>query len=455
MRKIILGILILGSSWVSAQKISDLQINPLLVDPQFVVLKDAQALKPFFRKLEDLEQGKRSQVTIVQIGDSHVQGPFFPQAIRDSLQKRFGNSGRGFTFPYRVAQTNGATDVKYKSSTDWKSVRNVKSNGSDDVGLSGIYLSTTNADFVLQIDLPRDFETQDFIQIISPTPESFKLSTSTSSDVVRIVDATTSYKVRSGDNLGAIAGKYGSSVSKIQKANGMRSTRINIGQTLKIPSGKKQSIVKESSFIDISRLPNGDFPLPKNTRTLYLRAAKNQKEYLLDGVNFKRKSNGISFHAIGVNGAKYSDYTKFDRFFKQLEALKPDLIIVSLGTNESFYDTYTEGDLMKDMDAFNRKLIAKNMNAPVIATSPPPSMKNRKNINDIATVYSYQMGVFANLNSWAFFDLHSATRTSNAMPDWYTANLTSSDKIHFNRLGYELQAHLFVQSLLKSFKESQ
>lgn len=455
MKKLISFLLLITCGWLQSQDLGELQINPLLVDQQFVVIKDAQNLRPFFNSLKDLESGKRSQLTIVQIGDSHVQGPYFPQAIRDSLQERYGNAGRGFTFPYRVAQTNGSTDVKYKSNSEWTAVRNVKSNGSDNVGLSGIYLSTTDDNFILQIDLPNDFAQQDFIQIISPTPDAFKLSTSTDNNVVRTVDATTSYKVKSGDNLGAIAGKFNSSVSKIQRANGLRSTRINIGQSLKIPTGKKQTTIKESSFTDVQRLPNADFPLPKNEKTLYLRASKKQKQYILDGINFKKRSDGIYYHAIGVNGAKYSDYTKFDRFFEQLKQLKPDLIIVSLGTNESFYDTYDEETLKKDLDAFNRKLIVNNIAAPVVATSPPPSMKSRKYINDAATAYSYEMGVFANLNSWAFFDLHSATRSSNAMPDWYTANLTSRDKIHFNRTGYELQAHLFVQSLINAYDDSQ
>jgi len=46
----------------------------------------------------------------------------------------------------------------------------------------------------------------------------------------------TSYTVKSGDTLSAIATKYkGATVKKIQEANGMASTRLRIGQILKIP----------------------------------------------------------------------------------------------------------------------------------------------------------------------------------------------------------------------------
>jgi membrane-bound lytic murein transglycosylase D len=43
------------------------------------------------------------------------------------------------------------------------------------------------------------------------------------------------YKVRRGDTLGKIAGKYGTSVSKIKRANDLKSSTIRVGQRLKIP----------------------------------------------------------------------------------------------------------------------------------------------------------------------------------------------------------------------------
>lgn len=43
------------------------------------------------------------------------------------------------------------------------------------------------------------------------------------------------YKVKSGDSLSTIAAKYHTTVSKIKKANGLRSDLIQIGQILKIP----------------------------------------------------------------------------------------------------------------------------------------------------------------------------------------------------------------------------
>lgn len=46
------------------------------------------------------------------------------------------------------------------------------------------------------------------------------------------------HKVRSGETLGTIAGRYGTTVGSIQRMNGLSSTRIYVGQRLKVKKGK-------------------------------------------------------------------------------------------------------------------------------------------------------------------------------------------------------------------------
>lgn len=439
---------------LNSQEIDELQINPLLIDRSFQPIKNPLVLNDFFKKLEQLENNKRDQVTVVQIGDSHVQGPYFPQYIRQNFQQKFGNAGRGFVFPYRVAGTNGAVDVKFKASGNWKAVRNVKSDGTDNIGLSGINLETTDRDFIIEVSLRKSLESIFEIQIISPHPERFKLSISSEKIIINDVASSTSYKVRSGDYLGKIASKFNTSIKDILRLNGMKNTNLRAGQNLKIPSGNlKSQVTSNASFTDLSTIDGINYQIPAGSKKLYLRAAQNTSKYVLDGLILSTGKNGINFHAIGVNGTKFSDYNKFPRFFDQMAALNPDLILISLGTNESFYDTYTEEQLKIDMDIFNREMIKRGMTGSVLLTSPPPSMKNKKTINSTATAYSYEMGVFANLNSWAFYDLHSVSKTSAAMPDWFDAKLASRDKIHFLEKGYQLQAGLLVESILNAYSK--
>ncbi len=61
--------------------------------------------------------------------------------------------------------------------------------------------------------------------------------------------AATTYTVKSGDSLDKIAKKFGVGINDIRSANGMSqgTTRINIGQKLKIPAAKSTSTAKKSS----------------------------------------------------------------------------------------------------------------------------------------------------------------------------------------------------------------
>ena len=62
------------------------------------------------------------------------------------------------------------------------------------------------------------------------------------------VDSETNadYTVKSGDTLSKIAVNYNTSVSAIQKANGMTTTRLNIGQKLKIPQSVWSIVIRRS-----------------------------------------------------------------------------------------------------------------------------------------------------------------------------------------------------------------
>jgi hypothetical protein len=49
-------------------------------------------------------------------------------------------------------------------------------------------------------------------------------------------NGATRYRVRKGDNLSTIAKRHGTTVKNIQQANGMKGSRLQPGQTLKIPT---------------------------------------------------------------------------------------------------------------------------------------------------------------------------------------------------------------------------
>lgn len=60
-------------------------------------------------------------------------------------------------------------------------------------------------------------------------------------EVVHVEEVKKYHKVKSGDNLSIIANKYGTTVSNIMALNGLRSSRISIGQNLLVRKGSYSS----------------------------------------------------------------------------------------------------------------------------------------------------------------------------------------------------------------------
>ena len=54
------------------------------------------------------------------------------------------------------------------------------------------------------------------------------------------------------------------------------------------------------------------------------------------GFNLQNDNNGVLYHSIGNNGAAYSSYNSLPKFGESIANLRPDLVILALGTNEAF-----------------------------------------------------------------------------------------------------------------------
>ena len=112
---------------------------------------NAKVLGSFFKKLKENEDHNNQKISIVHIGDSHIQSDLMTNEIRLNLQQKFGNAGRGLVFPYQLAKTNGSYNERFYSNRVWESYRNIHSFKSVPVGLSGIGLWRDNAGFAIEL----------------------------------------------------------------------------------------------------------------------------------------------------------------------------------------------------------------------------------------------------------------------------------------------------------------
>ena len=420
-------------------------------------IHNPNALLTFYEKMYQLEQSKSGKINIVHIGDSHIQADLFTAKIRTQFQKVFGNGGFGFTFPYSVAKTNNSAPIRYSASGNFQSFRNLYADENRPVGLSGFSMEANSDDFAIQLNVKEAQFNFTKLKVITPQNVNlFDVSVSHKNIVVeRKVPKKITHKVKPGEVLGGIADKYNVSLKALKKANGLKSDMIRDGKVLTIPSKATQSKTStKTEYIPIELQPSlfsndyySETPLDK------IAIVPNQEidYFALNGLVLENNNSGVIYHSIGVNGAKASDYNKFRLFNEQLPVLNPDLVIISLGTNESF-DKQSGEQYFANLNQMIQGIKDKNPQACVLVMTPPPSVLHRKYKNTFIEKYAELIEENANVKNYAVWDLLQVFGGNKSIKRNAAKGYMARDKVHYSKAGYEKQGELFFEAFLQSYE---
>ncbi|WP_242410304.1 GDSL-type esterase/lipase family protein [Flavobacterium sp. Root901] len=416
---------------------------------------NAKVLESLFKKLKDNEGSSSQKVNIVHIGDSHIQGDLMTNEIRKNLQQKFGNAGRGLVFPYQLAKTNGSYNERFRCNRVWETYKNIYPVRNYPIGLSGIGLWRDTGGFVLELNIKDPSYKFNSIRIITPKNEDmFDLSTASQTKFIETTEPKIiKHKIKKGEAISVIADKYNVSIAEIKRANSLKSNNIRAGRILKIPTNEKQSRnIKTSEFVSLdlqsdsySHYYNSEKALDK----IYLIPNKSASKFELNGIVLEKDAPGLIYSGIGVNGAKYSDYNKYPLFFEQLKALHPDMLVFSLGTNES-YEKLESGNYIKHLREFISNIKAQNINVPIIVMTPPPSLL-RKKPNTFIQDYAKQIIEIAQTDGFAVWDLYDEFGGMDGIRSLKSAGLIGPDWVHYSKKGYEKQGNLFSEAFLKAY----
>lgn len=416
---------------------------------------NAKVLQDFFKKLEENENLKNQKINIVHIGDSHIQGDLMTNEIRKNLQQKFGNAGRGLVFPYQLAKTNGSYNERFKSNRTWESYRNIHPFKSCPVGLSGIGLWRNTGGFVMEMNVKDPAYKFNTIKIITPQNQNmFDLAVSSKINSIQTTERKViTHKIKKGEVLGSIADKYNVSIEEIKRDNHLKGNNIRAGRTLKIATNETRSkTVSMSEFVPLT-LESDSYTHYYNSENalsrIFLIPNKEASDFELNGIVLEKDAPGILYSGIGVNGAKYSDYNKYPLFFEQLKALHPDLLVFSLGTNES-YDHLDAANYIQELREFIANIKAQKIDAPIIVMTPPPSLLRRKP-NTYIDDYTRKIIDIAQKDGFAVWDLYDEFGGMSGIKQLKIQGLIGPDWVHYSKKGYEKQGNLFTQAFLKAY----
>lgn len=391
-------IMLLSQSLQAQPEIVDRQKYPFInFEGNKLYMPTPYALMPVFRKLERLVKRGDQQINIIQIGDSHIQADIFSERMRTQIQQFFpgGNGGRGFIFPYAMAHTNNPANYKVTYTGNWESCKCVQANKECNLGLSGITVTTS-----------------DSFSTISIRPASFS-GVSYDYTKIRLF-------------YGADDSAFALALANISPAGLMSTNRL--------PGMIEWNLASGINEVDIT----------------ISRRAGEKKTFSLYGIALETRDPGIVYHATGVNGAEVVSYLRCNLLPLHLQALAPDLVVVSLGTNDAyttnfdttaFYDNYTK--LLKEIQK-------ENPGVPILLTTPGDCyMRRAPNQNNIKA--GEVIKKIADENGFAVWDFFNTMGGLGSVNKWFANGLTAKDKVHLTWNGYKLQGDLLFEAFINAF----
>lgn len=364
------------------------------------IIQNAWHLDPLFEKLYQLRLANDRCVNIVHIGDSHIQADYMTSIIRRQFHRDFGNAGRGLIVPLRVARTNEPNNFKTASNVTWKSKRCVFPDQPLPIGVGGVTIESDDPAANLEIfmnDLWLDYSFNSLALFYQKDASSFDFS-----------------------------------VRDLQ------------GRELAFISAQDNDSSRDISTASWSELVNA-------VNIQSVKTNESQTKALVYGAVLRNSNNGVLYHTIGVNGAKYKHYNEAKHFASQTAGLKADVFIISLGTNESIDYPNVDRTFTNQVDALVRSLKSYNPKAVFILVTPQDVFRRKNRPNPGIRNVRDQIIRYAVENGLAFYDLYRAMGGEDSAKRWSENSLLRPDGVHLTKEGYEYQGNLFYQALIKGY----
>lgn len=356
---------------------------PTFISPSQNVLLQSASLAPFFQQLDQQKATNALRISIIHLGDSHIQQDMMTCVLRKSFQLAYGNAGRGLIVPLKVAKTNEPFDYISSSNIDWKCRKLIQhTRDIPTLGLGGITLQS--AFYPSYIDIK-------------------------------------------------VNNRYGINYA-------FDKVRVFHGQD--IPS-IKDSLGNEVPFSNgIASFTNPSYRF----RIEYNASPTATKAIACYGVSLEKHTAGILYHAVGINGAKFRDYALEPTVIEQLKDLSPNLVIISLGTNEAQKAALTYDACYLQIDSMLQVVKSYHPNTPILLTTPAGSFRNGKNNTTLATV-SQAIIAYCSNNNLSYWDLYGISGGEQSAENWRKAGLLGKDGVHFTQKGYEVQGQLLYDAI--------
>ncbi|MDE5845623.1 MAG: hypothetical protein K2H44_09615 [Muribaculaceae bacterium] len=367
---------------------------------------------------QSLKESSYRPFSVVHIGDSHIQADVSTGRIRKNFQNKFGSGGRGLITPLKIAGTNEPYNYRFETTAANTSAKLLKMPWMTDMGFTGVAFTPTPLKFDLKLST-----------LVQSNPEGEEFN-----------------RVRIFTNGKIFIDRV------LNESN----------QDVKFTA----SAIDDEDYVDI-KLESMEPSITINAHSF--------EPVTIFGAELIGNDNGVRYHAIGNNGATYSSYNRLGSMGCDISRLNPDLVVISLGTNESFSNM--EPDMLEaEIDYLVKDIKRNNPSAKILLTTPMECQKaqrvsrtKRSRSGQRRTVYSVTKNYvindkvkimrdaiikYGNNHSIPVYDWYNIAGGDGASNKWLDAGLMSKDRIHDTFLGYEVTGDLTYNAIINAITSS-
>lgn len=382
------------------------QNNPRLVPEFDFIHLDSNAIRfysenenlnQFFDKLDTLIFEGKGQLSIMQIGGSHVQADIWTDRLRRNFQDLSPNlnGGRGFIFPFSLAKTNNPSYYQVSYTGAWEGYRSSVSRHKYTWGVSGITATTQ--------------------------------------------DSVASFKLIFGENQ---TPKY--DFNRIKVFHDLQDSEFCM--ELKSDPG--------ATIIENHRYGYTEFIMDRHLDTLEIGIYKTesvQDHFNLYGLSLENEDQGLIFNAIGVNGASTKSYLRCELFEQHLAPLRPDLVIFSIGINDAFDSNFCPSCYQENYEDLIAQILRVNPECEFLFVTNSDSYIRRRYPNKRVYQAKDVMVDLAQKYSAGLWDLFEVMGGLGSIRTWESNGLAKRDRIHFTPEGYRLIGDLMFAALMEQY----
>jgi LysM repeat protein len=357
-------------------------------DYNYIYFQDSSDLK----NLCGLLGSKGNRLTVLHIGDSHLQNENLPNQSRKLLQSIQGDAGIGLIVPFSTVKSYDARFYKSTHTGIWKYSKSYMGKFDYPMGVRGMtsYTNDTNATFKIAF----------------------------------------SQNVSSANNELVVFRHDNDSVFEMEFFIDDQPAKVKYSDDEKV----------------IYNVVGGFAALSfKSSKTQV-----HQKDITITGLILQDSLHrGGVWHNAGVGAAPYRMVLSEEFYEPQAKYINADLVIIDLGTNDFLYYNRIEPDLRQQIIKVIEKVKSANPNADIILTDAQ-EMKYKGKRTTIANQFSelmYNLSVEYHAGFWSYYTVSGG---KNAWRFWDAAKYTQGDGIHLNGVGSELKGTLLFHAIENS-----